>query len=474
MAEETDDLQMRLDLVARNQKFSDGLVERFGQWIQTAEDADLFRVGVVQWAKAHEVGEDEALDLFLHATKAGIFEMTWGVLCPSCGMLVTTPGGLKALGPDPHCQVCRVEFPAALDDQVEVTFSVEPAIRNLRYYDPSKVDAVRDLFKIFWSPAFEITDKQRQMVECIEGTIRLAPRESGTLELNTAPGLYSVFSPTVHAVSYVDGKADGPNELSIEIHDGMCLPPNTTIGSGPSKVTVENRTDYTITACAFNFGPHKPEDFPYTDFQMKPFISGKRMLTSQTFRDIFRTETIGSSGLRLKNLTVLFSDLQASTELYERVGDLRALELVREHFEKLHSVVRRHRGTLVKTIGDAVMAVFSEPERAVAAAAGMNRAVRKIDADGEKLAVKVGVHSGPCVAIQTNHQIDYFGTAVNAAARVQGAANGGEILITNEIWNAPGMEGLVEDLGLDQKKDQVELRGIAGTVEVHRLFESRS
>jgi class 3 adenylate cyclase len=197
------------------------------------------------------------------------------------------------------------------------------------------------------------------------------------------------------------------------------------------------------------------------------------MLTSQTFRDLFRTETIGEGGLRLKNLTVLFTDLKGSTALYERVGDLRALQLVREHFEKLQGVVARHRGALVKTIGDAVMAGFGEPERALAAAAGMNRAVRKIDADGEALSVKVGIHSGPCVAIQTNHQIDYFGTAVNAAARVQGAAKGGEILVTDAIWNAPGIEGLAEDLGLDHTVDTVQLRGITDPVVVHRLADGR-
>ena len=151
------------------------------------------------------------------------------------------------------------------------------------------------------------------------------------------------------------------------------------------------------------------------------------------------------------------------------MGDLRALDLVRDHFERLTAVVGRHRGAVVKTIGDAVMAVFGEPERALAAAAGMNRAVQRIDADGEALRVNVGLHSGACVAIQSNHQIDYFGSVVNTAARVQGVAKGGEIIVTDAIWTAPGIAGLAEDFGLEETGDVVELRGVAQPVTVHRL-----
>ena len=466
----TDDLQQRLDLVARNHSFSDGLVERFGHWVRTAEDSELFRVGVVQWAESHGVDEDEAIDLFLHATKAGIFEMSWGVLCPKCGMLVTTPGGLKALGPNPHCQLCRLDYPATLDDQVEITFSVEPAIRSLRYYDPKRVDDKRDYFKIFFSPSFELTDKQHQMMSNIDAVIRLRPGETGRLEFTSSEGLYGLICPTVHAVTFASALEGERREISLEVHDGMCIPKNTALGLGPVSVAVDNRTDYIITVCAYNFGPHRPEDMPYTQFTMRPFLTGKRMLTNQTFRDLFRTQTIGGSGLRLKNLTIVFTDLEASTALYERVGDLRALELVREHFARLHEVVSRHRGALVKTIGDAVMAAFGEPERALAAAAGMNRSMRRIDADGERLRVNVGVHSGACVAIQTNHQIDYFGSAVNMAARVQGAAKGGEILVTEAVFNAPGVAGLTEDLGLQETRDVIELKGVAEPVVVHRLL----
>jgi len=465
----SDDLEIRLDLMGRNHDFSDGLVERFGQWVRTADDADLFRVGVVGWAAAHGVDEDEALDLFLHATNVGIFEMTWGVLCPKCGMLVTTPGGLRALGPNPHCSLCRLDFPAALDDQVEVTFTLESGIRPLRYNDPTRVDPRRDLFKIFFSPSFELTDKQRSMMDAIHGVITLAPGAVGTLQFEAEAGLWALICPTVHAVSFLNVFEGGAGDFEVEVLDGQCIPPNGDITVGRDEVRITNRTLYPIMMCAFQFGEHPPEEHTYTEFKMRPFLTGKRVLTSQTFRELFRTQTVGEHGLRIKNLTVLFTDLEGSTPLYERVGDLRAFELVQEHFSRLEAVVARHRGAIVKTIGDAVMAAFADPANALAAAAGMSRTVQRIDADGVPLRLNVGLHTGSCMAVQTNQQLDYFGGAVNIASRVEGQAEGGEIIATDAVWQTPGVPGLAEDFGLIDHPDVLELKGVVEPTVVHRL-----
>ena len=91
----------------------------------------------------------------------------------------------------------------------------------------------------------------------------------------------------------------------------------------------------------------------------RPFLTAKRLLSNQTFRDIYRTDTLDvDQRLKITSLTFLFTDLKGSTELYERVGDLVAFDLVREHFRALHEIVAAEGGAVVKTIGDAVMATF--------------------------------------------------------------------------------------------------------------------
>src|SRR3712207_1907048 len=137
----------------------------------------------------------------------------------------------------------------------------------------------------------------------------------------------------------------------------------------------------------------------------RPFLTAKRLLSNQTFRDIYRTDTIDiDQRLKITSLTFLVTDLRGSTQLYERVGDLAAFDLVRAHFRVLHEIVASEAGAIVKTIGDAVMATFPTPDRAVAAALRMREAMRRLNAERgrEDLLLKIGIHEGPCLAVTLN------------------------------------------------------------------------
>ena len=145
---------------------------------------------------------------------------------------------------------------------------------------------------------------------------------------------------------------------------------------GPLRLTVENRTDRRLLPTVF-IADHDLHDMMQ---QRRPFLTAKRLLSNQTFRDIYRTDTLDvDQRLKITSLTFLFTDLRGSTELYERVGDLVAFDLVRAHFDVLHEIVAAEAGAVVKTIGDAVMATFPTPDRAVAAALKMRDAMRKLN-----------------------------------------------------------------------------------------------
>src|SRR5205807_9429219 len=174
----------------------------------------------------------------------------------------------------------------------------------------------------------------------------------------------------------------------------------------------------------------------------RPFLTAKRLLTNQTFRDIYRTDTLDvDQRLKITSLTFLFTDLKGSTELYERVGDLAAFDLVRAHFQVLNEIVATEAGAVVKTIGDAVMATFSTPDRAVAAALRMREAMHRLNdgrnGNGHDLLLKIGIHEGPCLAVVLNDRQDYFGTTVNIASRVQGLADSRSILATGPVVQHP-------------------------------------
>jgi class 3 adenylate cyclase len=191
-----------------------------------------------------------------------------------------------------------------------------------------------------------------------------------------------------------------------------------------------------------------------------PFLTGKRLLTTQTFRDLFRSEVIrASEGIGVKEIALLFTDVKGSTALYDRIGDLNAFALVQRHFERLQEIAAHFHGAIVKTIGDAVMAAFLNPSDAVAAALAMRADIAKFN-DGQadrQLLLKIGIHKGAAIAVTLNERLDYFGQAVNIAARVQHLAGADEIYVSEDAYD-DGVKAILERFEVDSKI--AKLRGI--------------
>ena len=204
----------------------------------------------------------------------------------------------------------------------------------------------------------------------------------------------------------------------------------------------------------------------------KPILNAKRLLTNQTFRDIYRTDTLAiGQRLKIMSLTFLFSDLKGSTALYDRVGDLVAFDLVNEHFRLLQEIIASERGAVVKTIGDAVMATFETPERAIAAAIRMREAMSDLGAERQhqSLRLKMGIHEGSCLAVTLNAQQDYFGQTVNVASRVQGLAASRSIVVTESVVENAHARALIEANGLKPMLRRVALGGIADKMSVYEI-----
>lgn len=170
-------------------------------------------------------------------------------------------------------------------------------------------------------------------------------------------------------------------------------------------------------------------------------------------------------------MTFLFTDLRGSTELYERVGDLAAFDLVKTHFTVLNEIVAAEAGAVVKTIGDAVMATFPTPDRAIAAAMRMRDAMRELNHErsSEDLLLKIGIHEGPCIAVSLNERQDYFGQTVNIASRVQHLATAQEIFATSTVLRNPAAADLLSERGLNPMTHNVTLRGITNEISIFAI-----
>jgi class 3 adenylate cyclase len=206
-----------------------------------------------------------------------------------------------------------------------------------------------------------------------------------------------------------------------------------------------------------------------------PRLTAKRLFASQTFHDLFRAEVFqDAEGFGIKDVTILFTDLKSSTQLYQQIGDLNAYALVREHYGILNTAILNQHGAIVKTIGDAIMANFNQPVEAVGAALEMLKGLRQLNQSSPHggLVLKIGIHRGAAIAVTLNNRIDYFGQTVNIASRVQGSAGGDEIYLTEEIYNSPGVLDSLQKHGCKIESVLVELKGIEGQVNIYKVTGS--
>jgi class 3 adenylate cyclase len=441
--------------------------------VRGAPDHALNKINALDLAAKQGLDEERVIAALLQAVGLGIFEMTWNVMCPSCAGVLSSNKSLKTLDRAQYnCAFCAAGYETTLDDLVEVTFTVSPRVRRIAAHSPDELSVAEYYRQVFWSSAIDLpADLEKVLDEVTLESVDLPPAERAILSLQLPAGTLIVFDPVTHTAQFLDVSGEEANErqtLSV-IFNKVQVPVDTVaLRPGPLRLALENRTDSRVLPTVWI--TNQALDDLLT--RRKPILTAKRLLTNQTFRDIYRTETL-AIGQRLKilSLTFLFSDLKGSTELYERVGDLVAFDLVDEHFRLLQEIIVSERGAVVKTIGDAVMATFETPDRAIAAAIRMREAMSDLGAQRQhqSLRLKIGIHEGSCLAVTLNAQQDYFGQTVNIASRVQGLAASRSIVVTESVLEDPQAQVLLKSNGLTPAVRRVALSGIEDEVSVYEI-----
>jgi class 3 adenylate cyclase len=205
-------------------------------------------------------------------------------------------------------------------------------------------------------------------------------------------------------------------------------------------------------------------------------LTADRVTALQAFRDLFSDDVLRPGDeVAVGRIALLFSDLKGSTALYQSIGDASAYRLVRDHFAFMAKVIRAHEGAIVKTIGDAVMAAFILPAQAVGAAIDIQRQVAAFNRDSgmtngaasPPIVIKLGVHAGPTIAVTLNNRLDYFGSTVNMAARLQAQSEGGDIVLSPEIAGDTAVAPILT--GLPLSEDRANFKGFDQPISFFRL-----
>src|SRR3569623_1334663 len=374
-------------------------VDQLVDWVRTGDEADLHRIQIRERARVWKLPELDLLRTALHATRAGLLDLSWDTICPHCRGVRDEHTHLSGLTAGSRCEACNVDFTTDQLETVEVTFRVHPSVR-----------VVEERLYCSAEPAQK---------EHIRVMTLVQPGETKKIEPRLGPGRYTVWSG--HSGGWhLDIEEGAPRDLRYEDH-----PEGTVVKAGVDPVVTY-----------VNDGA-EPENFwieraSWSADALRPGM----LLSFQEFRDLFSEDYIGADvKLAVGEQTLLFTDVDGSTAFYAMRGDPAAFVEIKKHFDEVFALVAQNRGAGVKTIGDAVMATFSSPIDAVKASRKIHDAFLPARTD-TPIRLRISLYTGPCIAVRLNANADFFGGTVNVAAKLQALAEGHQIAMSEATYRA--------------------------------------
>lgn len=474
-----DILQQKIKTLATFPSIKSSAATKLGEVLKGLGDWDLLRINPLRFAEEHGFNQSETIDLFVHGAKIGLFDFVWNMICPACGGIEHSHQSINEVEERIfHCSICNIDVPSNLDDQVEVAFMINPSIKRL---DINPFKDIDSYIRYFFSPNYQRSKAHQDYIdEAVRSVALLDPDQSQDVIFEAEPGqLYRLLSIDLHSAILMETTNRSnvaPQTVNIDILPTDFSPKEVTLIPGKNTLHVRNlRKSPTGAILVLTDFPQIYSILEQHPSIMRPFLTGKMLLNNQAFRNLFRIQNlIPNLKLNIRSLTILFTDLKGSTELYDKTGDAFAYNLVQEHFKILTDSVRKNSGAIVKTMGDAVMATFSQPQDAVNASVdminGMKSLNEKLKAENHELGIKIGLHEGSALAINADDRVDYFGQAVNIAARVQGLAKAGEICITEPVFRANRVHDVFSASGYREERQSVFLKGVRESTTVYKMY----
>jgi len=369
-----------------------------------------------------------------------------------------------------HCVVCDIAVPANLDEMVEVAFNVVADGRHGELDPYASEDDYRAAFiSENYRPGAAINEVMEQNIQQF---VILGPGEHHAFEMQTRAGLHHraicIDRCAVRTFEPIERTEARFRQTWRLTPAGFDAPADLPLGH--AAIELINDTDERAGIIVSQFDrPTMVSLFGKGEFRR--FLTANQLLCQQTYRDLFRFHgNMADLNLNVRSLTVLFTDLKGSTSMYEEIGDVEAYRLVHQHFGALRAAVSGFNGAVVKTMGDAIMATFTDPLDGMQAASAMVEGIRGLGGNrGRGLGLKVGLHEGPALVIQADGRLDYFGQTINTAARIQGQADADEICLSAPVLGAPGIAEWLAERQLEQRAEDVALTGVGAPVTIHRI-----
>jgi adenylate cyclase len=432
----------------KTSKVNLSLIDRLVRLIQEGSDLNVSDIRPFVLADTWGVDRMEVLQLLLFATKAHLMDLKWVVLCPNCMAPSAEPKSLAFMKAEAHCDTCEIRYGADFSTSIEARFTVNPAVRLTK----------SETYCIGGPANHPDTIAQ----------LRLKPGETRIESMVLKPGplrLMCYQTPGSFEVN-VQNNANTPTKLRIRCETGGFSVAPLWAHAGPSTISIVNTLLQEALIVL------------QKETWAENAASAALITSLQDFKDLFPEEAVApGEEIAISSLAILFTDLSASTLLYQNAGDAKAFGMIRNHFEYVTDAVRNRGGGMVKMMGDAVMATFSSSRQALEAAFDMQAHWTEFAAKHqipEGIALKIGIHAGRCIAVNNQGKMDYFGTTINIAARVESEAKPHDIIITQSVFEERGVQSFLTQWHLPLAPAHVTLRGIAEDQVIYRITPTTS
>jgi len=419
------------------------LVALLVDYLENADEFALSRIRPYELAREWNCPRRTALEVCLCATRAGILDLQWNLICPLCRGGAGTDS-LKDLESTVHCPGCNIDFAINFEQSVELTFRPNPSIRN--------------------TDVETFCTGGPQVVPHVVAQQLLAPHAIRAIELSLDAGRYRLRTMSVPGWQHLRASETGERAVTLratadgwaseELQLAKDAKLNFENATGDEQLFILERTAWSDDAA-----------------------TAAEVTALQVFRDLFASEALRpGEQISVGTLTVLFTDLKDSTRMYREIGDATAFGRVMNHFDILKQVIAAEDGALVKTIGDAVMAVFRCPARAVRAMLDVQAQLASPPEGMQPLSLKAGLHTGPCIAVTLNDRLDYFGSTVNMAARLEGQSTGDDVVISSAVYSDPQVRDLLgdPDEGFSATRFEMPLKGFEERFELWRVTKVKN
>ena len=403
------------------------IAERLVDFLERGDDFAVARIRAYKLADDWHEPRRLVLEVCLRATRIGLLDFQWDLLCPLCRGPQESGQSLKDIKTDVHCEGCQINFTVNFDRYVELTFRPNPAVRRVEVSS-----------YCVGSPHFTPHVVAQQLLPAGDKRELTLPLESGSYRLRALelPGSQDVtVSPEGDGAAQVTISNGGWSEEPLKVSEKFSLALKNETNA--EQLLILERLEWSDQA-----------------------TTAAEVTALQMFRDLFATEALRpGEQISVGTLTVLFTDLRNSTQLYREIGDATAFGRVMNHFDVVRKAIVDHDGALVKTIGDAVMAVFRSAADGLLAMLEVQSVLAAPPDGSMPLQLKAGLNTGPCIAVTLNDRLDYFGSTVNMAARLEGLSSGADVIISRSVYEDARVRELIESDSFSADPFDMSLKG---------------